>query len=139
MSQESTTPDLVELVRALFDAVSRRDFDAAISVYAPDAILRLTAMGTSVEGLAAIRGFLEDFVGTFSEYEVELEEILDLGSGVTFGVFLQQGRPVGSSGRLQMRAASVGLWTDGLLARHTLDPEIDQARAAAERLAESRE
>lgn len=29
MSDESTTPDLVELVRGANDAVSRRDFDAA--------------------------------------------------------------------------------------------------------------
>jgi hypothetical protein len=94
MSEESTTPDLVELARRGFEALNRRDFDAVASSYAPDAVLKLMGMGASFAGVAAIREFFEDFVGTFEEWEIELKEILDLGNGVTFGVYLQQGRPV---------------------------------------------
>jgi len=37
--EESTTPDLVELVRRLDEAANRLDFDAAMSFYAPDAVV----------------------------------------------------------------------------------------------------
>jgi len=33
MSQESTTPDLVELTRGAFEAGTRHDLDAALSFY----------------------------------------------------------------------------------------------------------
>jgi len=36
--------------------------------------------------VAAIRGFLEDWLGAYEEYEIEAEEILDLGNGVVLFV-----------------------------------------------------
>ena len=38
MSEESTTPDLVELARHPFEAANRSDLDAVMSFYAPDAV-----------------------------------------------------------------------------------------------------
>jgi ketosteroid isomerase-like protein len=107
-------------------------------LYAPDAFLESMGMAASFDGVVAIRGFFEDFIGAYEEYEVEPEEILDLGNGVIFGVLHQSGRPVGSSGPVQMRFASVGVSADGVLARNTSYTDVDQARADAERLAEER-
>jgi len=42
MPKESTTPDLVELVRQGAQAYARRDVEAALSLYAPDAVIDLT-------------------------------------------------------------------------------------------------
>jgi ketosteroid isomerase-like protein len=84
MAEESATPDLVELTRRAFNAATSGDLDAMMSVYAPDAVLKLTGMGTSFEGLAAIRTFWEDWFGAHEEIGGEAEEILDLGNGVTF-------------------------------------------------------
>ena len=56
MSQESTTPDLVELTRRLHKAANRRDFDAVVSFFAPDAVYESVGMRTSFEGLTAVRG-----------------------------------------------------------------------------------
>ena len=109
-----------------------------MSIYAPDAVLESMGMGTSFEGVAAIRGFFEDFTSAYEEYGVEPEEILDLGNGVVFGVIVQQGRLVGSSAHVQMRFASVAVFADDVLVRNTLYTDIDEARAAAERLAEER-
>ena len=92
-------------------------------------------MGASFEGVAAIRGFFEDFTSAYEEYEVEPEEILDLGNGVTLGVGLQQGRPVGNSRRVQMRFASVAIWIKGAVVSQAMYTDVDEARAAAERLA----
>ena len=50
MSQESTTPDLVELVRRLDEAASRLDFDAMVSFFAPDAVFEGRASGMTLEG-----------------------------------------------------------------------------------------
>jgi hypothetical protein len=89
MPEESTTPDLVELTRGLFEAADRRDFDA-------------------------------------------------IGNGVILTVVIQTARPVGSSGEVRLRYAMVGAWTESLIVSLTNYGDIDEARAAAERLAEER-
>lgn len=66
------------------------------------------------------------------------EEPVDLGRGLTFGVFVQRGRPAGSSGEVTIRYGSVGVWDAGLMVRVTQYSDIDEGRAAAERLAEER-
>ena len=137
MSEESTTPDLVELSRRALDATNRRDFDAVASFYAPDAVYRGTEIGT-FEGAGAIRGLLEDFLGSYEEFQAERQEIIDLGNGVTFAVTIFKGRLVGSNGELQLRFPSVTTWTEGLIERQTDYMDIAEARAAAERLAEER-
>jgi ketosteroid isomerase-like protein len=63
---------------------------------------------------------------------------LCLGNAVTFAVILRRGRVVGSSGSVQLRYASVAEWRDGLIVRKTTYHDIDEARAAAERLAQER-
>jgi ketosteroid isomerase-like protein len=137
MSEESTTPDLVELARRFFAAVNRRDLDAVESFYAPDAVLRGAEIGT-FEGPAAIRRLFEDMASPYEEFQGDIEEIIDLGNGVAFAVTIGKGRPVGSSGKVHLRFASVVMWTEGVIEQQTNYMDIDQARAAAERLAEER-
>ena len=136
MSEESTTPDQVELVRGLVDALDRCDVDTVASFHARDAVLE-AAVGR-FEGVAAIRGFSEDWLANYEEFAATLEEVRNLGSGVTFSVIRQQGRLVGSSGHVQLRNAMVNVWVDGVIARTITGPDIDEARAAAERLVEER-
>ena len=54
-SEESTTPDLAELVNRWGEAANRRDFDAVESFYAPDAVLRGAELVGTFEGAAAIQ------------------------------------------------------------------------------------
>ena len=63
MAEESTTPDLVERVRRMFEATSRRDFDPMVSFFAPDAVWEAVSLGTTFEGVEAIRGFRDDWLG----------------------------------------------------------------------------
>jgi ketosteroid isomerase-like protein len=137
MPEESTTPDLVELVRRALEAANRRDLDAATSSFAPDAVFEGRALGDIFEGRAAIRSFLEEWFGAYEELEFGLEEVRDLGNGVVFAVVIQNGRLVGSAGHLRQREGWVFVWVGGLTARLTIS-DIDEARAAAERLAEER-
>lgn len=139
MSEESTTPDLVERVRLFNDAVTRRDFDAAMSFWGSDPVWDTSPVGLGLyEGPAAIRGFIEDWIADYQEWVIEEEELLDLGNGVSFAVYVQRGRPAGSSGEVRARYAAVGVWVAGLLVRTTNYADIDEARAAAERLVEER-
>jgi ketosteroid isomerase-like protein len=139
MSEESTTPDLVELTRRQIEAINRRDLDALMSTCAPDGVYDTGADGLGVfEGPAAIRGFLEDYWGAFQDLRFELEEVLDLGNGVTFSAIRQDARPAGSIGYVQRREAYVLEWVADMVARLTVCTDIDEGRAAAERLAEWR-
>jgi ketosteroid isomerase-like protein len=138
MTQESTTPDPLELARRLTDAAGARDVDAAISFYAPDAVFDMRETFGVFEGRVAIRGLIEEWLGAHDEWEFETEERRDLGNGVTFSVWLQRGRPKGSAGWVHTRGASVNTWVDGLVERGTNYLDIDKARAAAERLAQER-
>ncbi len=137
MSQESTTPDLVELVRKQLEALDRRDLDGVMNNVAEDGVLE--GRVEEVEGRAAIRRFLvEDWFRAYEELNYELEEVSDLGGGVVFAVVIQAGRPVGGDGRVRQREGWVYLWVGDSIARLTTS-EVDQARAAAERLAQERE
>ena len=137
MSEESTTPDLVELMGRTFEAANRRDLDAVASSFAEDAIFDGRAAGALFEGRAAIRRFLEDWFGAYEELEVELEDVRDLGNGVVFAVVIQNGRLASSAGHLRQREGWVFVWVRGLIA-HLETSDIDEARAAAERLARER-
>jgi ketosteroid isomerase-like protein len=135
MPEESTTPDLVG---RFVEAWNRRDVEAVISSFAPDAAWEATGVAEHFRGLTAIRGHLEDDLRPYEEYQVRLEEFLDLGNGVSFSVTLHRGRLVGGSGVVQMRFGTVTLREGGLIERVTTYTDIDNARAAAERLAEER-
>jgi ketosteroid isomerase-like protein len=138
MAEASTTPDLVDRVRLLFAAASRRDLDTLMSFYAPDAVWETTL--ATLDGSAAIHERLEEWFGAFDELEFELEEILDLGNGVTLTVVNQRARPAGSStgAYIQRQEALIGVWHEGTVTRATTFLDIDEARAAAERLAQER-
>jgi len=139
MRKESTTPDLLELSRHFVEASNRLDFDAMTSFYVEDGVFDTSALGMGVfEGREAIRGFFEDWHRAYENWDQVIEEFHDLGNGVTFAVLLQRGRPAGSSGFVAQRYAAVGAWTDGLIEWSMVHTDPDQARAAAERLAEER-
>jgi ketosteroid isomerase-like protein len=139
MEEESATPDLVELNRRAIESATRGDFDAAMSSYGPDSVWDTSPLGMGTyRGVATIRTALEEWYGLYEELEVEIRENVDLGDGVILAVVRQRGRPVGSSGYAQLHFASVTEWTDRVIARVTPYTDIDEARAAAERLVESR-
>jgi ketosteroid isomerase-like protein len=138
MSKGSTTPDLVALWQQSADAADRRDFDTAMRYFAADALWEVRPLGIRLEGAPAIRSFLEDWLGSYEEYGYEQEEARELGNGVVFAVSRLDARPLGSLARVQERWAFTFVWTAGMIVLVTGHSDIDEARAAAERLAESR-
>src|SRR5436305_15166248 len=80
MSEESTTPELVELVRHLLHAASRMGGDVFVRFFAPDAVF-LTGVGR-FEGRDAIRGYVEDFNSSYDEQSFTPDDVHDLCNGV---------------------------------------------------------
>jgi hypothetical protein len=139
MTEESTTPDLVELTRRQFEAVNRRDMDAVMGRFPPDGVYDTSPDGLVVyEGPAAIRAFIGEWWDAFEELTLEPEEVLDLGHGIVLLVVCQSARPANSTGHVQRREAYVLEWVDDMIRRTTVYTDIDEGRAAAERLAEER-
>ena len=139
MPEESTTPDLEEIWRKSIEAANRGDIDAVSSTFRPDAVWDASALGLGTyQGRAAIRARLEEWMGSFEGYEIVGEEFRDLGNGVTLTVAFQKGHPLGSTGFVELRYAAISIWADGLIERAATYTDIDEARAAAERLAQER-
>jgi ketosteroid isomerase-like protein len=141
MSEESTPPDLVEMTRRVFDAFNSRDLDAALRFCAPDVVVDMTrTLGVSVQGLDEWRAFLDDWLVGYEEFTYTAEEIIDAGNGVGLVVYLQTARPTGATGYVSQREAAVVVVKEGLAVAQTAYPQadIDEARAAAQRLAEER-
>jgi ketosteroid isomerase-like protein len=136
--EKSAAPDLGELTRRLVDAANARDIDAMMSFFAPNTVFEMRGTVGVLEGRAAIGRFFEDWLGAYDEFELEVEERRDLGSGVTFSVAVQRGRPRGSTGWAQVQYGVVSTWEDGLIQWTRNYKDVDEARAAAERLAEER-
>ena len=137
MSEESTTPDLLKLVRHLLHAASRMDGDVFVRFFAPDAVF-LTGVGR-FEGRDAIRGYVDDFNGSYDERSYAPDEVHDLGNGVAWFSAAVTGRLRGTSAEVHLRLAVVVTHAGGVVSQWTDYATIDEARAAAERLAEERE
>ena len=138
MDDESTTPDLVRLARQGYGAMSRGDVDGVMSVFAADAVLDMSAAGLGTfEGAEAIRRFVRDWRRPYeTDYRYEVEEFLDLGHGVLLSVVRESGRLVGGNGRVEERVAHLMTWANGKIEWYKHYPEPDEARVAAERLAQ---
>ena len=139
MAEESTTPDPVARTRRAWETADAADFDGMMSHFGSHPIWDMSSMGLGVyQGVTAVRRFFEDWRGAYEEYATKPEAIVEASDGMTFAVSLQNGRPVGSVGQVTIHYAAVVLWTRGLIERVTIYTDIDEARAAAERLAQER-
>jgi ketosteroid isomerase-like protein len=135
----STTPDLAQLAYRAFASMNRGDVHSTVDDYALNAVLDTAGYGMGTfEGREAIRGFLSDWIGSFDDLTIEAEEVVDVGNGVVLTVYHQKGRPRGGSNYVHVRSALVVVWVDGMIVRNTVYPDIDEARAGAERLAEQK-
>jgi ketosteroid isomerase-like protein len=135
MSQESTTPDPVETIRRTFEDFNRGDLDAALAVWAPTGVWRGTV--DDAEGAAAIRDLWVSYRSAFEELQVVADDVVELGDGVVLADTHHVGRLIGG-GSLSDRRAFVYEFVDGRVVRARDFTDIDDARAAAERLAEER-
>jgi len=147
MQEESATPDPLEFTRRMFEVPSGTAWaqeavvDTFTAYFAPDVVWESVGLGTTFNGLAGSREFLGDWMARFGDYAIDIEELLDLGSGVVFVKSGHAGRPIGSPGHLRLPRevlVNVFVWERGLITRVVSSGDTPQARAGAERLAQER-
>jgi ketosteroid isomerase-like protein len=138
MPEESTPPDLVEVVTRLFEAADRGDWGAVVAPYATDVVWESEDGILDVAGTSGVRRFWEEWAGMFDDFTIKVETVADLGNGVVYAVYRSEGRPAGSTGVVTERTALIYEWMDGVIVRVMVRADMNDARAAAERLAEER-
>ena len=136
MVDEGASPDLAEIMRQLAGAASRGDPDGWADSFARDAVF-LTGVGR-FEGRDAIRGYIEDFWGSYDERSFAPDEVHDLGNGVAWFSAVVTCRLRGTSAEVHLRFAVAVTHADYVVSRWTDYVTIHEARAAAQRLAEER-
>jgi len=138
MSDEPTTPDLVALARRFCDCLERRDYDAALSFFTDEPVWDMSTIGMGVfQGRVPVRGLLEDWNGSYEEWEIELEDF-QVRNGVVYVVVMERARPTGSTGRVQLRYAAVVVFAGEMISHAKTYLDLDEARAGADRLAGGR-
>src|SRR5918995_4629180 len=99
MSQEN-----VEIVLSIYEAVNRRDFDAAFRDQAPDVEYTTPPRGPNAgtyRGREELRGLWEETSTAFEAWTYEPEELIESGNQVVVVVKARM-RPKGSSAEIEL-------------------------------------
>jgi MFS family permease len=114
-------------------------FGSVVAALTTGWLTRARYLGRIVMACVAVWGAGVALAGLMTSIylAIELEEVSHLGGGVVFAVVIQDARLIGGDGHLRQREGWVYLYVGGLIARLTTS-DVDQARAAAERLAQER-
>ena len=126
----------VEIVRRVFDAVSRRDSATAFALYDPDIEWDVSRVrwgdftGPGVyHGHDEMRRVYRDWYDVWENYEEEVEDLIDCGENV-ISVVTARGR--GRSSGVEVEYTTCGVWTfrDGKVVRTTWFPSRGEALEA---------
>jgi ketosteroid isomerase-like protein len=112
MSQEN-----VEALRSAYDAVNRRDWDAALQAAHPDfewtTDPRVPNAGT-YRGREEVKRFFEDQTAAFETWAVEPERFFETEEGDRIVAFVKfRMSPKGSSAELEIQTAALWTFRDG--------------------------
>ncbi len=133
MSQEN-----VEIVRRIYDAVTRRDDVTPFELYAEDIVWDVSTQRAAglmqsgvYQGHEGVRQFWQDAVSVFGEIDFEVEELIDAGDQVLAVI---RDRRVGRASGVPVSATHVAVWTladNKVIQLQTFD-DRQQALEAAE-------
>jgi uncharacterized protein len=122
----------VEIVRSIYEALNRRDWDAAFRDQPPD-VEMTTPPGPNAgtyRGREEIQGFWEEMLTAFDAWTAEPEEFFESGDQIAV-VVKGRMRPEGSSAEIENRTGN--LWTirDGTVVSIRLFAKPEEALEAA--------
>lgn len=122
----------VAIVRRQLDAYVRRDKGTALAAYDPEVEFDVSIRpeGRVYRGLEGLVEAVRTWSGTWDDYRVEVEEILDAGNHVVVADH-QTGRGKGSGAPLDQRTFWVYTLRDGKIVRVVWFPSREQALKAA--------
>lgn len=128
----------VEVIRAGFEALNRRDLDAAFARVAPDCefdLSRAVGLNQGIYDVEQWRGITREWLGAWESSHWEVHEYIDLGEHVITPV---TNRLRGRDG-IEVEACVTWLWTlgEGVVKRLAYYPETGPALQAAGRSEEA--
>ena len=129
MSQEN-----VEVVRTAFQAFADRGLDAMAEFWDPDIDWR-AAEGAiddvgEMHGQVAVRRYMEDWIDTFDDYSVVVEELRDVGDDRVLSIQRVKGRAKLSGAETVLRYAVVSTVRDGKVVRAREYLSVEEALQA---------
>jgi ketosteroid isomerase-like protein len=105
----------VEVVRAIYDAVARRDVETPYGVYAEDIVWdvsnrQMTAVGFKpiYHGHEGVRQFWREGLSAFGEMDLEVEDLIDADDHVLAVI---RERHVGRASGAPVEATHLAVWT----------------------------
>jgi ketosteroid isomerase-like protein len=123
----------IETLRAVYEAVTRGDWDAAFRDSRPDFELITpdqNPIAGTYRGREEVRGFFAELWAAFEEVAVQPQEFLDL-DGRVLVFLLMKLRPSGSGAKVEMRLAHLWTMLNGQPIRCEVFTGRDQALEAA--------
>ncbi|MGA8925657.1 MAG: nuclear transport factor 2 family protein [Solirubrobacterales bacterium] len=127
MSEEN-----VEIVRSIYEAFNRRDWDAGFATSAPDTELITPPgiRGGTYRGREEIQGYIEEFLTAFDEWSVLPEEFAESGDQVV-AVLRLRAQPKGSNAEIDIRTGQLWTLRDGKTLSCRMFPKPADALEAA--------
>jgi uncharacterized protein len=123
----------IETLRAVFEGVTRGDWDAVFRHARPDFELRTpdqNPIAGTYRGREEIHGFFTELWAAFEEVAVQPEQFVDLDDRILVFLVMQL-RPSDSGAKVEMRIAHLWTMRDGKPARCEVFAERKQALDAA--------
>src|SRR3954452_12341050 len=128
MSQEN-----VEIVRQVYDAVNRGDWDAVFEAAEPGLELSppdQSPASAPVRGVEEVRAWAADQQETVGDLSIEVEELIEADQSIVALIRLRI-RPHGADADFELRIAHLWTLRDGKLVRCEVFPEREKALQAA--------
>jgi ketosteroid isomerase-like protein len=123
----------VEIVRSIYEASNRRDWDAAFRDQSPDVEYTTPPRGPTAgtyRGREEIQGFYEEMSTAFEAWTTEPEELIESGDQVVVVVKVRM-RPRGSSAEIEVRNGNVWTIRDGMVISMRMFAKPEEALKAA--------
>lgn len=120
----------VEIVRSIYAATNRRDWDGVFRDQHPDTEQILPSPTGRYRGREEIQRYWEDLMAAFDEGIAEPEEVLESGDQVVV-VVKTRARPRGSSAEIEIRNGHLWTFRDGKVASMQVFPQPEKALEAA--------
>ncbi len=104
----------VEIVRRMFDAHLRGDFEASLAMFDPEVEFdtSLRPDGRVWRGREGVRRAMLEWIGTWDDYRLEIHRYIDAGDRVVV-VWTERGRGKASGITLELHGGNVHTVNDG--------------------------
>ncbi|HEX2129878.1 MAG TPA: nuclear transport factor 2 family protein [Solirubrobacterales bacterium] len=130
----------LEVVRRLYEAVARRDTEAALALYHPDVEFdgrrhrwsELISGSQRFRGIEALRDWAREYYSAWEDLDDHLDEVIDAGGDQVISIVTTRGRGRASGVDVEL-AGSAGVWTihDGQITKVVWYSSPEEAFEAA--------